>query len=76
MSNKVFQPYFDYPVNPGLLYIKCTQCGKNYASAGYAKELSSGDPAYYLLENNQHTHFCGASCVGDYMNYTSNSKSD
>lgn len=68
MSNTTFTPYFDYPVNPVFLFINCTICKKNYSDSNYAKELYNGDPAYYLLVNNSHIHFCSAKCASEYLN--------
>lgn len=68
MSNKVFNSYYDFPINPGLLYIKCCVCGLQYNDSNYAKEIANGDPSYYIEKNNTHTHFCGAKCALTYSN--------
>ena len=67
MSNSNFDPYFGFPINTGLLYISCSICKEQYSSSKYAREYYTGDPSYYVVENNEYIHFCSAECASKHL---------
>lgn len=67
MSNRTYSAYMGFPINVGLLYIKCAVCGLTYTDNDYAKEYVNGDPSYYIEKNEAHIHFCGAICASKFL---------